>query len=89
VIAVAPSVTRSQLEATLQQASLDLRSPGRLTQGRDRMIIRVRTILHPQPGISQPLYLGEVQRSFSDRNDLQATIALYPDQLAQLPRPAA
>ncbi|NDJ18984.1 Ycf51 family protein [Myxacorys almedinensis] len=88
VIAVPPDITPTQLEATMRQASLDLFSPGRLGQG-NRMTIRVRTITHPQPGVSQPLFLGEVQRSLSTREDEQARYTTYPDALAQLSQPPA
>jgi len=89
VITVPPSITESQLEATLKQASIDIFSPGRLGQGSNQMTIRARTILHPQAGISQPLYLGEVQRSLSIREDENATIKVYRENLAQLPKPTA
>lgn len=89
VITVPPSITESQLEATLKQAAIDIFSPGRLGQGGDQLTIRARTILHPQDGISQPLYLGEVQRSLSIREDENATIKLYRENLAQLPKSIA
>lgn len=89
VIAVAPQITANQLEATLRQAAADLYSPGRLTQGADEMTILARTVIHPEPGLSQPLYLGQVKRALSSRVDDQVTIEIYPDQLAQLPQPAA
>jgi Protein of function (DUF2518) len=89
VIAVPPTVTESQLEATLRQASADLYSPGRLSQGADRLLIRARTILHPKEGLSQPLFIGEVRRSLSVRDDDQATIKIYRENLAQLPQAKA
>lgn len=89
VIAVPPTVTESQVEATLKQAAIDIFSPGRLSQGSDQMTIRARTILHPESGVSQPLYLGEVRRSLSIREDANATIKLYRERLAQLPKPTA
>ncbi len=89
VIALPPTVTQTQIEATLKQASIDLFSRGRLSQGTDQMKIRARTILHPKPSVSQPLYLGEISRSLSQREDEHATIKLYFDQLAQLPKPTA
>ncbi len=88
VIAVSPQITEAQVEATLKQAAIDIFSPGRLSQGSDHMTIRARTILHPQAGISQPLYLGEIRRSLSVREDEHATIELYRESLAQLPKPA-
>lgn len=89
VIAVEPEITESQLEATMRQASLALFSPGRLSQGDDRMTIRVRTILHPKPGVSELVYLGEMKRSISSREDENATIKIYQDKLALLPQPKA
>ncbi|MBD1846187.1 Ycf51 family protein [Cyanobacteria bacterium FACHB-63] len=89
VIAVPPTITESQLEATLKQAAIDIFSFGRLGQGSNQMTIRARTILHPEKGISQPLYLGEIQRSLAMREDENATIKLYRENLAQLPQPAA
>jgi hypothetical protein len=88
VIAVSPQITETQLEATLKQAAIDIFSPGRLSPGIDQMTIRARTILHPQAGISQPLYLGEIRRSLSIREDENATIEVYRENLAQLPKPA-
>lgn len=89
VIAVSPEITETELEATLRQAASDLYSPGRLAQGTEKMRIRARTVLHPQPGVSQPLYLGEVKRSLVTRNDDQMEFTLYRDQFAQLPKPTA
>lgn len=89
VITVSPKITETELEATLRQAASDLYSPGRLAQGTEKMTIRARTVLHPQPGVSQPLYLGEVKRSLVARNDDQMEFTLYQDQFAQLPKPTA
>ncbi len=89
VIAVSPEITETELEATLRQAASDLYSPGRLAQGTEKMTIRARTVLHPRPGVSQPLYLGDVKRSLVSRNDDQMEFTLYRDQFAQLPKPTA
>jgi hypothetical protein len=89
VIAVSPNLNRTQLEATLRQAAADLYSSGRLAQGADKMTIRVRTILHPEPGIAVPLYLGEIKRSLASRYDDNMEIFLDPAKLAQLPKAAA
>lgn len=86
VIAVAPQITETELDATLQQAAIDLYSSGRLSQGHDKMIIRVRTVLHPAPGVSKPLYLGQVERSLYSRKDEQMKITIFRDRLAQLPK---
>jgi hypothetical protein len=89
VIAVPPMVSESEVEATLKQAAIDIFSPGRLSQGSDQMTIRIRTIVHPEKGVSQPLYLGEVRRSLAIREDENATIKVYRESLAQLPKPTA
>lgn len=89
VIAVPPDITEPQLEATLRQAAADMYSSGRLSQGQPTMTIRARTILHPEPGVSQPVYLGAVKRSLANRTDDQMAIEVYQDKLALLPKSAA
>lgn len=85
VIALPPKITQSQLEATLRQAASDLYSYGRLGGDDDQLTIRARTIIHPEPGISKPLALGQVKRSLSNRNDEKMKIELFFDNLDQLP----
>ena len=87
VIAVPPDITESQLEATMRQAASDLFSPGRFSRGEDQLTIRVRTIIHPETGVSKPLYVGEVKRSLSQRDDEQMSLQIFHDELAQLPQP--
>lgn len=89
VIAVPPTITQTELEATLAQAASDLFSMGRFSRGEDRLTIRARTIIHPEPGVSQPLYLGQVKRSLVERNDEHMAIELFTDNLAKLPPSAA
>uniref|UniRef100_B8HK34 DUF2518 family protein n=1 Tax=Cyanothece sp. (strain PCC 7425 / ATCC 29141) TaxID=395961 RepID=B8HK34_CYAP4 len=86
VITVPPQITPTQLEATLQQAASDLFSPGRLGRGQDQLTVRARTVLHPEPGVSQPLVLGQVQRSLSLRDDPNLKITLYSENIAKLPQ---
>jgi hypothetical protein len=86
VIAVPATITESELDATLRQAAADLFSPGRLSQGDEKMTIRARAVLHPQTGVSQPIYLGQIQRSLAAREDSNMIVEIYPDKLAQLPR---
>lgn len=88
VIAVPPTITETELEATLQQAASDLFSPGRLSTGGRQLTIMARTVLHPQPGLSQPLVLGEVERSLATREDSDMSLTLYRDRLLQLPQDA-
>lgn len=86
VIAVTPKITRSELEATLQQAASDLFSYGRLGRGDEKLTVRARTIIHPQPGVSEPLYLGEVKRSLRTREDADMSLEINQqnwDRLSQ------
>ncbi len=84
VIVVPPTITESELEATMRQAASDLFSPGRGAQGLNEMLIRVRTIVHPEAGVSKPVYLGEVQRSLAKREDENLKITILSDALANL-----
>ena len=90
VIRVPPQITQSELDATLRQAASDLYSYGRMGQGKeDQLTIRARTVVHPEPGLSKPLYLGQVKRSLARRDDEQMSINIYQENLAQLPNPTA
>jgi len=86
VIAVAPQITESELEATLRQAASNLYSYGRLGGVDNQLTIRARTILHPKANVSLPLFLGQVKRSLSVRDDEQMVIDIYPENFAQLPK---
>ncbi|MDG2991339.1 Ycf51 family protein [Candidatus Synechococcus calcipolaris G9] len=81
VITVPPDLTTEGLTATLQQAAADLFSPGRLGLGRDQLIIIARTVIHPQPGVSQPLVLGQVTRSLTSRSDDDMVIQINAPNL--------
>lgn len=85
VIVVPPTITESQLTATLEQAASDLFSMGRLSRGEDLLTIRARTVLHPEPGVSEPLVLGQIKRSLSVRNDENMSIEVFQKNLAKLP----
>lgn len=84
-IAVPTKITETELEATLRQASSDLFSYGRLAQGEAQLRIRARAIIHPKPGVSEPLYLGEAKRSLSQRSDDNLDIQIYSNNFAKLP----
>jgi hypothetical protein len=85
VITVPSTITESELTATLEQASNDLFSYGRTAlDGDDQMTIRARVLIHPEDGITKPLYLGEVRRSLVLREDNQLDIKIFPENLAQL-----
>jgi hypothetical protein len=86
VIAVSDKITPSELEATLRQAASNLYSAGRSSVGEEPLlIVRARTVIHPEPGLSIPLYLGQVKRSLVSREDTQMSVELYQDKFAQLP----
>jgi hypothetical protein len=84
-IAVPATIDPDSIEPTLRQAAIDLFSPGRGgTEG--KLTIRMRTILHPEAGLSQPLYLGQVKRSLVARDDENLEIEIFPKNIAQLPK---
>ena len=85
-IAVPATITESELDATLRQAAGDLLSPGRFSRrGEDKLTIRARTILHPEAGVSELVYLGEVKRSLASRDDDEMEIRIDADKMALLP----
>ncbi len=77
VISVNPKMTPVQLEATLKQAAIDLSSPGR-SSADGTITVRARVLLHTEPGVTQPLYVGAAVRSLDskrdDVNDIQVQI---------------
>ncbi len=86
VIAVPPKITEEELQATMLQAASDLFSYGRF--GENQLTIRVRTNIHPEPGITKPLYLSQIKRSLVNRNDDKMEIDMFPENLALLPKQA-
>lgn len=87
VIALSPQISPEEVEATLIQAASNLYSFGRSgRQGDDQLTVRARTIIHPEPGLSIPLYLGEVKQSLANREDQNLAIKIYPEKFAQLPK---
>ena len=86
VIAVSPEIEKSAIEPTLVQAASDLYSYGRTgVGGNDRFTIKLRTVLHPQPGVSQPLFLGTANRSIRNRADENIEIEIFEENIAKLP----
>jgi hypothetical protein len=85
VITVPETITESELTATLEQASNDLFSYGRTALGGDeKMTIRARVLLHPTANMTKPLYLGQVRRSLTFREDDQLDIKIFRDNLKQI-----
>jgi hypothetical protein len=88
VITVPATITESQLEATLRQAAVDLFSPGRVSQD-GTLTVRARAVIHPQEGLSLPLYVGQVRRSLAVRDDANMEVEVYRENLAMLPQAMA
>ncbi len=84
VIVVPPTVTVSEIEATLRQAANNLFSYGRAGYASERLNIRIRTLIHPEPGVTEPLYLGKIQRALGSREDNQMTVELFEENIAKL-----
>jgi Protein of function (DUF2518) len=88
-IAVATPISETELDATLRQAAGDLYSYGRSGSGERQLKVRARTVIHPRPGISEPLVLGEVSRSLAGGEDSQLNIRIDRDNLAKVDRAKA
>jgi hypothetical protein len=87
VIVVPAQITESQVEATLLQAASDLFSFGRVGFGGDaQLTVRARTILHPEPGITKPVYLGQIKQSLGVRDDEKIQVEVFSESFAQLPQ---
>jgi Protein of function (DUF2518) len=85
VVAVANrSMTVEAAEATLRQAAQDLYSFGRVGEGDGNMHIRMRSIIHPQAGVSEPVYLGEAVRNLSNRDSQELEIVVDRKNLSKL-----
>ena len=85
VVAVAPDIEISAIEPTLIQAASNLYSYGRTgVDGNNQFTVKLRTVLHPQPGVSQPLFLGEAKRSLINRGDEEIELKVFSDNLTKL-----
>jgi hypothetical protein len=85
VIAVPSAVTEAQVEATIRQIASDIKPYGRLGDRNNQFSIRARTVLHPEPGVSQPLYLAEIKRSLDAPPDEDMPVTLFTENFALLP----
>ena len=83
-IAVSPEITASELEATLKQAAMNLASYGRSGARNARLTVLARTIVHPQPNVSEPVYLGKAEQSLYQRDDEEISIEIDAEKLNQL-----
>ncbi|WP_036477575.1 Ycf51 family protein [Myxosarcina sp. GI1] len=86
VVAVPPKIEKSAIEPTLRQAAADLYSYGRTgAGGNNSLLIELRTVIHPEPGVSVPLYLGSAERTLNSRTDDNIKIKSFAQNIAQLP----
>lgn len=86
VVAVPPEIEKSAIEPTLIQAATDLYSYGRTgVGGNNQFTVKLRTVLHPQEGVSQPLYLGEAKRMLINRDNDEIDTKIYTQNVLQLP----
>jgi Protein of function (DUF2518) len=83
-IVVAAPVTEAGLDATLRQAAADLYSYGRSGSADKQLKVRARTVIHPAPGVSEPLVLGEVIRSLSGGEDSALEVRIDRANLAKV-----
>ena len=85
VVVVTPDIEESAIEPTLRQAAIDLFSYGRsgLNES-NKLTIKLRTVIHPEPNMSQPLYLGQIKRSLGAKNDENMEIEIFSQNIAQL-----
>ncbi len=85
VVAVSPNIEPSAIEPTLRQAAIDLYSYGRTgTNGNQNFTVRLRTVLHPETGVSTPLFLGQATRSLVRRDESNLKIEVFTQNLDQL-----
>ncbi|MBP0016696.1 MAG: Ycf51 family protein [Cyanobacteria bacterium SBLK] len=84
VIALPPETTRSQVEATLRQAAIDISPFGRMGTQEGIVTIRARTVIHPRPGVSVPLYLGQTQKPANSRDPEALAVELFPQNWQRL-----
>lgn len=89
VIAVPNTITRTELEATLEQAASNLLKPSRLRAAGQRPLIRARVIAH-HDGISDLIYVGSVKPGTGSTPEERTPIVeIYPDKLAKANNAAA
>ncbi|MBT9315013.1 Ycf51 family protein [Leptothoe spongobia] len=82
VISVPATISAAELEATLRQAAINSFNPSQLNGGGSQgAMIRARTIVHREPGISDLLYLGQVQPDAEAESGYRVAIA--PAKLAK------
>lgn len=87
VVKVPSTITKPELEATLQQAASNLLKPSRLGPPGRVPTIRARTLMHQAGGVSRLVYLGQVRPTRATDGDNALEITLDPDAFASLHAP--
>lgn len=82
-ITVPQGITESELEATLKQAASNLFKPYRQGAPGETPTIRARTIVHQPGGVSQLVYLGQVQPIPDAETGADLSIKIDAKQLAR------
>ena len=88
VIKVPDTITPTELEATLQQAASNLLKPSRLGSQGSTPTIRARTIRHEPGGISNLVYLGQIQPTAQSDAEIPFSIQLDEVAFQSLPSTA-
>jgi Protein of function (DUF2518) len=83
-IALKTPISEAGLDATLRQAAADLYSYGRSGSVDRQLKVLARTVIHPRPGVSEPVVLGEVTRSLGGGEDSELHVRIERDNLAKL-----
>lgn len=79
------TIDAAAVQATLEDASHNLFSPGRYSQeGEDKMLIRLRVLKHLDNGVTEPIFVGEAKRSLSEKVDPNPEIMVDAAAIARL-----
>ncbi|MEM6520341.1 MAG: Ycf51 family protein [Cyanobacteria bacterium P01_D01_bin.71] len=89
VIKVPDTITPTELQATLQQAADNLLKPSRLASVGASPTIRARTIVHKPGGISELVYLGQVQPLKTSGANSSLAIQVFDEAFDTLSEAAA
>ncbi|WP_017303781.1 Ycf51 family protein [Spirulina subsalsa] len=84
VVTIPATVTEDELTATLQQAAIDISPFGRLGGDNSQVSIRARALIHPEPGISVPLYLGQATKRVADREQEAVQVYIFSENLQKI-----
>lgn len=87
IVAAVPAqaISEEAVAATLKQAAYDSYSPGRFGENASsQLTVRLRTLVHHEGGASEPLFLGQVKRSMSIREDENMEFEIFPENLKKL-----